>query len=237
MHPVIVTGRIDMKSLKILLPWLLAVSASAGAYFFYAASAQKEVELARLRPEVQELQTLRAENEELKKLQGQAEELEQLRKDNAELPGLRNEVRQLKEEKLALNKQTQTAQAQVQTAQAQAQAAQAQAQALRTNAQAGLTPELRKAFEQRYGLQPNGVRDPAQALAAACINNLRQIDGAMQQWALENKKTASSLVNQTELLRYFKSNTMPVCPAGGVYTVTTVGLMPICSIPGHALPK
>ena len=226
-----------MKSIKILFPWLLAVAAFAGAYFFYTSSSQKETELAKLQPEVQELQTLRAENAELKKVQVQGDELARLRKDNADLPRLRNEVRQLREEKLALTKQTQTAQAQVQTAQAQAQAAQSLAQALRTNAPLGMTAEQRRLFEQRYGLQPSAAQDPAQALINACINNLRQIDGAKQQWALENRKTATALVNQTELLRYFKNNTIPVCPAGGIYTLNTVGLAPICNIPGHALPK
>jgi len=28
----------------------------------------------------------------------------------------------------------------------------------------------------------------------ACINNLRQIDGSVQQWALENKQAASAAV-------------------------------------------
>src|SRR5690242_5942589 len=107
-----------MKAMKSLFPWLLAVAALAGAYFFHTTSAQKEMELAKSRAEVQELQTLRAENEELKKVQVQADELGRLRKDNADLPRLRNEIRQLKEEKLALTKQTQTAQAQVQSAQA-----------------------------------------------------------------------------------------------------------------------
>ena len=226
-----------MKSIKSLFPWLLAVAAVAGAYFFYTASAHKETELAKLRPEVQELQTLRAENEELKKIQVQGDELARLRKDNADLPRLRNEIRQLREEKLALTKQTQTAQAQIQSAQAQVQAAQAAAQSLRTNPPPGMTAEQRRLFEQRYGIQPAATPDPAQALINACINNLRQIDGAKQQWALENRKTATALVNQSELLHYFKGNAMPVCPAGGVYTINTVSLAPICNIPGHALPK
>ena len=226
-----------MKTFKILFPWLVASAALAGAYFFYTSSSQKEIELAKLRPTEQELQMLRAENAELKKVQVQGDELDRLRKDNADLPRLRNEVHQLREEKLALTKQTQTAQAQAQTAQAQAQAAQSLAQTLRTNTPPGMTADQRKIFEQRYGLQPTAALDPAQALINACINNLRQIDGAKQQWALENRKPATALVNQTELLRYFKNNTMPICPAGGVYTLNTVGLVPICNIPGHALPK
>ena len=216
--------------IKVALPWLLAVAALVGTYAFDTSGKTKETELAALRLEVQELQRLKAEYSGLKNVQVSSDEVERLRKDNADLPRLRNEVRQLRDEKQQLTKQAQTAQAQFQTAQAQAQA-------LRTNAPPTLTPDQRKAFEQRYGLQPQAGQDPAQALVNACINNLRQIDGAKQQWALENRKPATALVNQTELLRYFKDNTMPVCPAGGSYSLTTVGLAPICNIPGHALPK
>ena len=38
---------------------------------------------------------------------------------------------------------------------------------------------------------PNFVRARTQSQKNACINNLRQIDGAMQQWALENKQAAT----------------------------------------------
>ena len=36
---------------------------------------------------------------------------------------------------------------------------------------------------------PNFVKARTTAQQKACINNLRQIDGAKEQWALENKKT------------------------------------------------
>jgi len=36
-------------------------------------------------------------------------------------------------------------------------------------------------------------------------------------------------------LRYLRG-TMPVCPAGGFYTVINVSTLPTCSVPGHALP-
>jgi hypothetical protein len=38
----------------------------------------------------------------------------------------------------------------------------------------------------------------------ACINNLRQIDAAKQEWALENDKTADAIPTEQDLLPYFK---------------------------------
>ncbi|MBP7975444.1 MAG: type II secretion system protein [Verrucomicrobia bacterium] len=60
---------------------------------------------------------------------------------------------------------------------------------------------------------PNFVRARTQSQKNACINNLRQIDGAAQQLALENKLAASSTVTTADLIPYLKA--APVCPAGG----------------------
>jgi hypothetical protein len=76
-----------------------------------------------------------------------------------------------------------------------------------------------------------------QVMAAACINNLRVIDAAKQQWALERQKPRGALLTAADLSPYVKSNALPVCPAGGIYTLNPVGLAPICNIPGHALPR
>jgi hypothetical protein len=69
-----------------------------------------------------------------------------------------------------------------------------------------------------------------------CINNLRQIDAAKQQWALENNKTDITIPTTLDLLPYLKGGVFPVCPGGGTYTINAVGLPPTCSIPGHTLP-
>jgi hypothetical protein len=70
----------------------------------------------------------------------------------------------------------------------------------------------------------------------ACINNLRQIDAAKQQWALENDKTADDIPSAQDLLPYFSNAVFPVCPSGGTYTINAVGVLPACSVPGHVLP-
>ena len=81
-----------MKSIKVALPWLLAVAALVGTYAFYTSGKTKETELATLRQEVQDLQKVKAEYAELKNVQVSNDEVERLRKDNADLPRLRNEV-------------------------------------------------------------------------------------------------------------------------------------------------
>ena len=66
---------------------------------------------------------------------------------------------------------------------------------------------------------PNFVKARATAQANACINNLRQIDAAAQQFALENhKKTGDTISFPSDLTPYIKLNasgSLPPCPAGG----------------------
>jgi len=78
---------------------------------------------------------------------------------------------------------------------------------------------------------PNFVRARATAQANACINNMRQIDAAVNEWALEQgKKTGDGPATLTsDLTPYIKLNSnggIPGCPAKGNYTVYTVGATP-----------
>ena len=92
---------------------------------------------------------------------------------------------------------------------------------------------------------PNFVKARATSQANACINNLRQIDAAANQFALEQgKTTGGSITLNTDLTPYIKLNSagkIPPCPAGGTYTEATVGTSPTCSLgstvtPAHVLP-
>lgn len=69
-----------------------------------------------------------------------------------------------------------------------------------------------------------------------CINNLRQIDGAKNEWALENGKPKGTPVTAADIAPYIRGGVLPKCPAGGTYTIGKVGEPPTCSVPGHALP-
>ncbi|HEX4349586.1 MAG TPA: type II secretion system protein [Verrucomicrobiae bacterium] len=92
---------------------------------------------------------------------------------------------------------------------------------------------------------PNFVSARQNAQARACINNLRQIDGAAMQFALEQrKKTGDTIQFPSDLTPYIKLNSagsLPPCPAGGNYSDNSVGSQPACSLgatvsPPHTMP-
>ena len=92
---------------------------------------------------------------------------------------------------------------------------------------------------------PNFVKARATSQANACINNLRQIDAAANQFALEQHRVNNTAINYpTDLSVYIRLNvasSIPGCPAGGTYTESTVGVSPTCNLansvtPGHFLP-
>jgi DNA repair exonuclease SbcCD ATPase subunit len=219
-----------MKSKTVFL-WLGVLALLGGLVFLYASNRQKDAALTALRGELDEAQRQRAELEQTNAavVEAQNEEIARLRNDNQELLRLRNEIRQVREEKQQLARQAQTAQAEVQRAQAQVLAARSEVQALRTNVPS-TAPVLAPAPP------PAALAQNARALALACINNLRQLDAAKQQWALENRKTPNTVPTAQDLAPYLKDGVVPACPAGGTYTLNAVSAAPTCSIPGHALP-
>ena len=91
---------------------------------------------------------------------------------------------------------------------------------------------------------PNFVKARTSAQCNACINNLRHIDGAANQWALEKGRSTGADINYpTDLAPYIKLNSngsIPPCPAGGTYACSKVGTNPTCTLstltPAHRLP-
>jgi prepilin-type N-terminal cleavage/methylation domain-containing protein len=82
---------------------------------------------------------------------------------------------------------------------------------------------------------PNLVKARSQSQVNACLNNLRQIDNATQEWALETGKGPASGVIFSDIQPYLKSEIL--CPSAGVgatfassYTVSTVSNKPSCQI-------
>jgi prepilin-type N-terminal cleavage/methylation domain-containing protein len=80
---------------------------------------------------------------------------------------------------------------------------------------------------------PNFVKARTTAQMNACISNLRQIDGAIQQWALDTKQSDTATVTAADILPYLRNAV--VCPGGGKtfadsYSVTTVQSRPTCLI-------
>jgi len=90
---------------------------------------------------------------------------------------------------------------------------------------------------------PNFVKARTTSQKNACINNLRQMDGAVQQYALEQKLASSATYQLSDLKPYIKldsNSNLPACPAGGTYSAgACVTNPPLCSLSAtasHALP-
>ena len=98
---------------------------------------------------------------------------------------------------------------------------------------------------------PNFIKARETARKNTCINNLRLIDGAIQQWALENGKNSTDPVSShlASLTPYLgRGGTGQIngtgsgavkCPSAGTYAATTVNQSPSCNKSdtlGHKLP-
>jgi hypothetical protein len=82
------------------------------------------------------------------------------------------------------------------------------------------------------------IRARTTSASNACINNLRQIDGATQQWALQHNATSNSVVTWKDLLPNLgrgQASDIPRCPQGGIYTIGRVADAPRCSLMRHNL--
>src|SRR5580658_8641629 len=82
---------------------------------------------------------------------------------------------------------------------------------------------------------PNFVKARATSQQNACINNMRQITAAVNEWSLETGQTTGATVLNTELTPYIQLNSnssIPPCPAAGTYTIAAVGNLPAvtCSL-------
>ena len=73
-----------------------------------------------------------------------------------------------------------------------------------------------------------------------CINNLRQIDAAANEFALEHNLTNGSLINfPNDLTPYIHLDTRfnPLkCPSGGTYKIAHFGDTPTCSLGTNVTP-
>ena len=87
---------------------------------------------------------------------------------------------------------------------------------------------------------PNFVKARESSRTKACVANLKQIEAAKQQWAMDNKKNSTDSPNwPTGLVGstlYISGSAPPSCPSGGTYTPNTVDTLASCSIGGtHTL--
>ena len=90
---------------------------------------------------------------------------------------------------------------------------------------------------------PNFLKARATSQQNACINNLRQIDAAKQQWALETGQAPTASPAGTDIQVYLGrgaagSLQSVVCPLAttktfaGSYTMGTLSVPPVCAVNG-----
>ena len=83
---------------------------------------------------------------------------------------------------------------------------------------------------------PNFIKAREASQKNACIANLKQLDGAKNTWALEQKKVNGDTPNDTDLFGtslYIREK--PVCPANGTYVLGVVSDKPVCNVGGHTI--
>lgn len=88
---------------------------------------------------------------------------------------------------------------------------------------------------------PNFVRARTTSQQDTCIENLRLLDAAQQQWALEQRQQSSATISSSgqELQPYLGhggNGELPACPADPTqtfstsYTCAAVNVKPVCNI-------
>jgi len=212
--------------LKNWVLWLCVAALLATEVFLFRAKSQKDAAIVQLNESQHKVAQLQSDLDKLKNssVATLSTENARLRAENQGLTQkfaqLQNEINQSRQQNQKLTQQVEAAHNTLQQQQEQLQAMQAENQqpatATETTAEQSMSPA---------------------AQLNACINNLRQIDAAKQQWALENDKTAYAVPSAQDLLPYLSNLVFPVCPSGGTYTINAVGVPPTCSVPGHVLPQ
>lgn len=84
---------------------------------------------------------------------------------------------------------------------------------------------------------PGFMKVRSNSQRARCLDNLRQISGYKDAWAVENFKNNGDAVSTGDITPFFKRG-FPTCPGGGTYDLRPVGENPTCSLSalGHVLP-
>ncbi len=75
------------------------------------------------------------------------------------------------------------------------------------------------------------ARESAQE--AACTNNLRILEAAKDQIAIENDLASGAQVTPAKVSEYLHQGNFPECPQGGTYTLNPIDTPPACSIHGQ----
>jgi hypothetical protein len=82
---------------------------------------------------------------------------------------------------------------------------------------------------------PNFVRAKITVESNQCVNQMRAIDGAIQQWALAKGKKDTDAIDEAEVAKSMSGGVIPTCPAGGQYIFApTVSSKPTVTCPNES---
>ena len=85
---------------------------------------------------------------------------------------------------------------------------------------------------------PNFIKARESSRTKSCIANLKQIEAAKEQWAMDTKAAATATPTAAVLYgatNYVKNT--PACPSGGTYTIGDLATRPSCNgDTTHVLP-
>jgi prepilin-type N-terminal cleavage/methylation domain-containing protein len=82
---------------------------------------------------------------------------------------------------------------------------------------------------------PSFIKSRQESRKSGCINNLRLIDHAKQQYATANDVADSTVLTEANLRDYFKGG-FPTCRVSTVaYTIGNLSNNPTCNQTGHSL--
>ena len=79
---------------------------------------------------------------------------------------------------------------------------------------------------------PSFVKARQTSQENVCINNMRQIDSAKEQWAMQANANAGAVAGAAEISPYLMGGVIPACPAAGTYTLHVIAQEPECSTHG-----
>jgi prepilin-type N-terminal cleavage/methylation domain-containing protein len=89
---------------------------------------------------------------------------------------------------------------------------------------------------------PNFIRARETSRAKSCVANLKQIESAKEQWAMDTRAaptatpTANDLCGPTLYIKAAAVGTLPQCPSNGAYTIGDMATRPICGVGTNATP-
>jgi hypothetical protein len=191
------------------LPWVLTIIFATTTLMQFSRNQKMDSELSRLPALQTELDNMRAEIEEARKTHVDQNELERLRKEGEEVYKLRNQIGLLKKQ-LA---QRPPPMGEIARADSQPQPPDPTAVEPETPQEDPVTKQQRE----------------------QCIQNMKVIEEAKTMWAVANNKNAGDKATIADITTALPNNSMPLCPAGGVYNLNEVGIPVSCSIPAHSL--